>query len=100
MGASETQQWNKGPIRGFGPAGADRGFIIRRRRRAVKQATQAKRNGNAAMKAKGLATSVAIQREVFPRSVAIAARQYIATCGSGQLNTGLWGGRPSGDTAV
>ena len=79
MGASETQQWNKGPIRGFGPAGADRGFIIRRRRRAVKQATQAKRNGNAAIKAKGLATSVAIQREVFPRSVAIAARQYIAT---------------------
>ena len=35
MGASETQQWNKGPIRGFGPAGADRGFFIRRRRRAV-----------------------------------------------------------------
>ena len=42
MYASEMQQWNKMPLIGFGVAGNQGVFIIRKRNGAIVQATQAK----------------------------------------------------------
>ena len=42
MYASGMQQWNKEPLIGFGVAGYQGPFIIRKRNGAIEQATQAK----------------------------------------------------------
>ena len=42
MYASEMQQWNKMPLIGFGVAGNQGSFIIRKRNGAIEQATQTK----------------------------------------------------------
>jgi hypothetical protein len=81
MYASDMQQWNKVPLIGFGVAGNQGSFIIRRRNGAIEQASQATernvyRNQSKLAKEASVASKLPLFQSkhwvIYPRAVAAA----------------------------